>query len=160
MTIACIVAFHLLLTRTRLGTAIRATSDNDVLAEASGIETSRIIALVWFIGSALGGLGGIMLAADTQLSPTMGTGILIPVFAAAILGGLGSPYGAIAGAVVVAFAENIALSINWAPIVHDIGMTHLAYLSIPTGYGKAAPFLLLVFILIFRPRGIFSGSKS
>ncbi len=154
ITVICTLLFHLLLNRTKLGIAMRATADNPQLAEASAIHTERVIQMVWFIGCAFAALGGILIGLETQIHPRMGFGIIIPVFCAAILGGIGNPYGAVLGAAIVAFTANIGLSINWAPLGNFIGLTSKHYLAIPTGYKEAIPFLILIIVLLFRPQGL------
>ena len=154
IAIACTLFFHLLLNKTKLGIAMRATADNPQLAEASAIHTERVIQMVWLIGCGFAALGGILIGLETQIHPRMGFGIIIPVFCAAILGGIGNPYGAVLGAAIVAFAENIGLSINWAPLGNFLGLTSKSYLSIPTGYKEAIPFLILIIVLLFRPQGL------
>lgn len=154
IAILCTLLFHLLLNRTKLGIAMRATADNPDLAEASAIHTERVIQMVWLIGCGFAALGGILIGLETQIHPRMGFGIIIPVFCAAILGGIGNPYGAVIGAAIVAFAENIGLSINWAPLGQFLGLTSKSYLSIPTGYKEAIPFLILIIVLLFRPQGL------
>ncbi|HEU0231338.1 MAG TPA: branched-chain amino acid ABC transporter permease [Burkholderiaceae bacterium] len=148
------LAFHLLLTRTKLGMAMRATADNPQLTEASGIFSERIIHIVWFIGAALGALGGIMLGLVSQVEPGMGFEIMVAVFAAAIVGGIGNVYGAVLGACIVAFAENIGLAINWAPATHLLGLGNANALYIPVGYKTGISFVILILILLFRPRGL------
>ncbi len=150
------LAFHLLLNRTRLGMAMRAVADNEPLSQASGIHPEQVIRATWFIGSAFAVVGGIMLGLDTQVQPMMGVGIIIPVFAAAILGGIGSPYGAMLGALILGFAENIGMAINWAPLGQLMGLTEAAHVFIPTGYKPAVPFALLILVLLWRPRGLIS----
>lgn len=135
--------FHLLLHRTRLGKSMRATSDNVSLAQASGIQTEKVIQVVWFIGTAFAALAGILIGLDTQIQPRMGFDIIIPVFSATILGGLGNPYGAMLGALALGFAENIGIT----------------WLQIPTGYKPAIAFGMLIFILLIRPSGIM-GKKE
>lgn len=157
--IVCMIGFHLLLNRTKLGIAMRATADNPRLAEASGITTERVIRMVWFIGCGFAALGGILLGLETQIHPNMGFAIIIPVFAAAMLGGIGNPYGAVIGSAIVAFAQNIGLSINWAPLASVLGLSGASYLFIPTGYKEAIPFALLILILLLRPQGIMGASK-
>jgi branched-subunit amino acid ABC-type transport system permease component len=152
-TLVCMLGFHLLLNRTTLGIAMRATADNAELSEASGIFTERIIRLVWFMGCGFAALGGVMLGIATQLEPNMGLAIMLPVFAAAILGGIGNPYGAVLGACVIAFAENIGLGVNWAPLIHWAGIG-TDYLFIPTGYKEAISFAILILALLFRPQGL------
>jgi branched-subunit amino acid ABC-type transport system permease component len=155
----CVLGFHFLLNKTKLGIAMRATADNPRLAEASGINTEYIIRVVWFIGCAFAALGGILIGMETQIHPNMGFAIIIPVFCAAILGGIGNPYGAVLGAFVVAFAQNVGLSINWAPLGSLFSLTEQNYLSIPTGYKEAIPFVLLILILLSRPQGLLGGKK-
>ncbi|MFT0533895.1 branched-chain amino acid ABC transporter permease [Castellaniella hirudinis] len=148
------LAFHLLLTRTKLGVAMRATADNPQLSEASGITTERIIRIVWFIGAALGALGGIMLGLVAQIQSNMGFEIMVAVFAAVIVGGIGNVHGAVLGAGVVAFAENIGLVINWAPLGRLLGLTTEAHLYIPVGFKTGITFVILILILLVMPRGI------
>ncbi len=148
------LAFHLLLTRTTLGVAMRATADNQPLSEASGIYTERIIRIVWFIGAALGALGGIMLGLVAQLQANMGFEIMVAVFAAAILGGIGNVYGAVLGACIVGFAENIGLVINWAPLARLAGLSEASHVYIPVGFKMGIPFTILILILLLRPRGL------
>lgn len=147
------LVFYLLLKFTRLGTAMRATADNTGLSAASGIDTERVIATVWFLGAAFAALGGILIGLDTQLHPQMGFGIIIPVFCAAILGGIGNPYGAVLGALVIGLAENIGLAINWAPVLGLLGYGGEAA-HIPTGWRHAIPFVLLIAALLLRPQGL------
>jgi branched-subunit amino acid ABC-type transport system permease component len=153
LVLIAVVGFHLLLTRTRLGIAMRAVSDNSDLARASGIFSERIIRLVWLIGAAMAALGGILIGLETQLQPNMGIGLIIAMFAAALLGGIGNPYGAVLGAFVVAFAENIILAVNWAWAGQLVGMD-IEYAMIPTGYKEAISFVVLILVLLVRPRGI------
>ncbi len=159
-SIVSMVAFYLLLNRTKLGIAMRATADNPQLSEASGIITDRIIKSVWFISTGFAAIGGIMLALESQLSPGMGKNINLEMFSAAILGGIGNPYGAVLGSLVIAFADNISLAINWAPLFHIGGWALDAQqLYIPTGYKPAPAFVLLIIILMFRPEGIVGGKS-
>ena len=133
---------------------MRATADNAPLSQASGIHTERVIRAVWFIGSGFAALGGVLIGLNTQLKPDMGFGLIIEVFCAAIVGGIGHPYGAMLGAVLVGFAENIGLAINWAPLLDVLGLKVKTYLFIPTGYKAAIPFSLLILMLLLRPHGI------
>lgn len=153
LALLAVIGFHLLLTRTQLGIAMRAVSDNADLSLASGIFSERIIRLVWLIGAAMAALGGILIGLETQLQPNMGIGLIIAMFAAALLGGIGNPYGAVLGAFVVAFAENVLLATNWAWLGTLVGMD-VDYLMIPTGYKEAISFVVLILVLLVRPRGI------
>lgn len=157
--VVAMLAFHLLLTRTTLGVAMRATADNPALAQASGINTNRVIRSVWFIGSAFAALGGILVGLNTQVKPDMGFGLIIEVFSAAIVGGIGSPYGAILGALLVGFSENVGLAINWAPLLEAMGFETNGFVYIPTSYKAAVAFTLLILTLLIRPQGILGGRR-
>lgn len=158
-TVLVMLVFYFLLTRTRLGIAMRATADNADLSEASGVYSERVIRVVWFIGAAFAALGGVMVGIATQVQPNMGYAVILPVFAAAILGGIGNPYGAVLGSLVIGFAENIGLAINWAVPLQFFGLTSADFLFIPVGYKQGIPFALLILILLFRPRGLL-GRKA
>jgi branched-subunit amino acid ABC-type transport system permease component len=141
-----IFLLHFLFTKTRLGKAMRAVSDNPQLAMASGIDNEKILLWVWFIGGGLAGIGGVFRGADTMLVPLLGWDILLPAFAVVILGGIGSFYGAILAAYILGFAENF-------------GVMMLSDLSISTGYRPAIAFIILILVLILRPTGIM-GKKE
>ncbi|WP_070987713.1 branched-chain amino acid ABC transporter permease [Halofilum ochraceum] len=130
---------HLFLQHTRFGKAMRAMSDNPDLARLSGINTDRIVILTWIIAGVLAAAAGIFLGMDTRLHPIMGWKLLLPVFAAAIFGGIGKPYGAVAGALVIGLAQEMST------------------LILPAAYKPAVAFALMVIILIWRPTGIFGG---
>lgn len=149
-----IVAFHYLLSRTRLGIAMRATADNAPLAQASGINTERIIATVWFIGAAFAALGGVLVGLNTQVKADTGFALIVEVFSAAILGGIGNPYGALLGAAIIGFAESVSLAINWSSILGILGFEVDSFVFIPTGYKTAIPFAILIIVLLIRPQGI------
>jgi branched-subunit amino acid ABC-type transport system permease component len=155
------IAFHLLLHHTRLGKAMRAASDNPELAQASGIDIEKIIAYVWFIGITFASFGGILIGMETFIIPYMGFAIIIPVFCATIMGGIGNPYGAMLGALVLGFAENFGLYINFGKIL-NLGsfLNFNKDLFIPTGYKPAISFIILIFVLLVRPRGILGKQKE
>jgi branched-chain amino acid transport system permease protein len=140
-----IVLLHLFLTRTRAGKAMRAMSDEPSLARVSGINTERVVAWTWVLAAALLAAGGVFLGIDTQVKPQMGFNLILPMFAAAILGGIGKPYGAIAGGLVVGLAEELA--------VLPIGGVSL----VPPSYKSAVAFLILIAMLLWRPSGLFRG---
>jgi len=149
------VAFHFLLHKTKLGKAMRASSDNPALAQASGIATEGVIIWVWFIASSFAAVGGILIALETYLLPYMGFAIIIPVFCATILGGIGNPYGAMLGALALGFAENFGLYLNFGNIINLGGLfAFVKELYIPTGYRDAISFGILIVILLIRPSGI------
>ena len=141
LAVAIVTIFHLLLTKTKIGKAMRATSNNPILAQASGIDTRKIVILVWFLGSALAGLGGVMKASDTRITPVLGWDVLIMCFAAVIFGGVGSIYGTILAGYTLGFVENL-------------GVIGLVALRLSTEYRFLLGFLVLVFALLFAPQGI------
>jgi branched-subunit amino acid ABC-type transport system permease component len=135
------ILVHLLLTKTKLGKSMRAVSDNPTLAQASGINIERVIIWVWFIGGGLAGLSGVLRGIDTRLVPLMGWELILPAFAVIILGGIGSFYGAILGAYILGFAENL-------------GVVLLSELSVSTTYRPAISFLILILIILIKPTGL------
>ena len=134
------VAVYLLLFKTRLGKAMRATSDNAALAEISGIDTERIRASTWVIAGGLIAVAGVMFGIQSQLKFDAGFEFLLPMFAAVILGGIGNPWGALVGGLIVGISQET--STYW----------------IPTGYKTAVPFVLLTIMLVVRPRGLFGST--
>lgn len=146
VTAALVLAVHFFLTRTRLGKAMRAMSDNLALARISGIDTGRVIVATWAIGGALAAAGGVFLALDTQLDTNLGWNLILPMFAAAVLGGIGQPIGAVLGALVVGIAEELA-TYPW------IGGQPL----LSPAYKSAVAFALLVVMLVVRPTGLMKG---
>ncbi|MDH3452439.1 MAG: branched-chain amino acid ABC transporter permease, partial [Gammaproteobacteria bacterium] len=108
-TAAALFSLHRFLTRTRLGKAMRAVSDNEELARASGIDVGKVFLVTWIIGGTLAAIAGTLLAMDTQYKPILAFNLLLPMFAAAIMGGVGKPFGAVAGAFIVGLAETFAV---------------------------------------------------
>ncbi|MHA1601076.1 MAG: branched-chain amino acid ABC transporter permease [Alphaproteobacteria bacterium] len=137
LAIAAMFAIHAVLKYTKLGKAMRATADNFTLAEVRGIDTGKVIAATWLIGGALAGLAGLLAGLDLVIEPLLGWHLTIPIFAAAILGGIGSPYGAMAGAVMVGLAEE---------------MTGLWF---DPAYKVGVGFVIITLLLLFRPHGLF-----
>ncbi len=127
------------LRRTRLGIAMRATADNPSLAAVKGIPTERVIAVATLGGGALAGGAGVFLGLDASIDPLMGGGLIISVFAAAILGGIGSAPGALGGAVIVG-------------IVEEVGT-----LVVPPTYKTAIGFVIILMVLLVRPTGLAGG---
>lgn len=132
---------HLLLTRSRIGKAIRAIAGNPDLARVTGIDANRVTLFTWFLGAALAGAAGVFRAADTRLYPMLGWEILLPIFAATVLGGIGNFYGLVAAALILGLAENF-------------GVVLLSAAGLSTEYRMAVAFLVLILVLIFRPRGL------
>lgn len=138
--VVLVALLHLFLTRTRLGKAMRAMSDNMDLALITGIPAERVIMITWIIGGALAAAAGVLLGMDSRLTPMMGWSTLLPIFAAAIVGGIGRPYGAIAGGMLIGLAMEIST------------------LFIDPSYKLAVAFVIMVIVLIVRPHGIFKGA--
>jgi len=139
--VALSAIMHLILVKTKIGKAIRATSSNPDLALASGINISRVIWLTWFIGAGLAAIAGIFRGADTQIWPMTGWDIILPVFAVAILGGIGNYYGSIVAAYIIGLAENI-------------GVVALLAVGLSTEYRVGIAFLILIVTLIAKPQGL------
>ncbi|EMA19944.1 MULTISPECIES: branched-chain amino acid ABC transporter permease [Haloarcula] len=137
-----VAGLHLLLQRTTLGRKMRATADNPDLARVSGIRTDRVILVMWVVGSALAAAGGVFLALYSQLDPRIGFNILLVVFAAVILGGIGSVYGAMLGGLLIGMLHELT------PLLSDVG------LPISNAYAPAVAFVIMVAVLLVRPRGI------
>jgi len=162
-TVVAIVSLHFFLTRSRLGKAMRAMSDNADLARISGINTNHVVWVTWIIAGMLAAAAGTLLSMDVVLKPDLSFNILLPVFAAAIVGGVGKPYGAIAGGFVVGFAETLSV-FNWSvllkhlnPYLPDLMQIPPKLAFVPTEYKIAVPFAILVAVLVWRPTGIFKG---
>jgi branched-chain amino acid transport system permease protein len=134
---AAMLAMWVLLTRMPMGRAMRAVADNPALAQVRGIESHRVIRWTWFIAGMLLAVGGVLIGMDRALEPPMGSNYLISVFAAAILGGLGSPLGAFAGALVIGVVSECST------------------LVVAPNYRIGVPLVAIAVILIFRPQGLF-----
>ncbi|MEM7744202.1 MAG: branched-chain amino acid ABC transporter permease [Pseudomonadota bacterium] len=147
-TVVLMMAVHFLLTRTQIGKAMRATSDSPELARITGIDTEQVIRMTWIVGASLAVAAGVFLAIDTHVETNMGFKMLLPMFAAAILGGIGKPYGAVAGGLVIGIAEEIMVY-PW------IGTTPL----LNPGYKAGVAFAIMVIMLIWRPQGLFRGRQ-
>jgi branched-subunit amino acid ABC-type transport system permease component len=143
------LAFHLLLQYTRIGKAMRATATNRDLAKACGIDTEKVTMTVWFIGSAFAGLGGALLAWDTQLDPYLGFAYVIPVFSIVLIGGVGSVYGAIAAALLVALVQSFIIGFDLSAIVP--GAPSLRF---PVAYKTAVVYGAVVLVLLLKPTGL------
>ena len=141
LTIVMVVALHLFMTRTRTGISMRGVAESPDLARVSGVNVGAIINWVWIIGAAGAALGGVLYGLTVQLRPELGFSLILPLFAAVILGGTGSLYGAVIGGFVVGLSENLSVMI------------------IPTTYKPAVPFLLILLILVLKPEGLF-GEKA
>ncbi len=137
ITAVTVVAVHLFLARTTLGRAMRATANNPDLARIAGADVEAVIRATWVLGAVLAAVAGIMAGLTSQLRPTLGFELLLPLFAAAILGGIGSVWGAVLGGLIVGLAESVAVPLVGAE------------------YRAAAAFAVLIAILLLRPQGLF-----
>jgi branched-chain amino acid transport system permease protein len=141
LTAALMVALHLVLTRTTLGRAMRAASENPALLAVTGIDPARIARLTCLIGGALAAVAGVFIGLTVQIRPFLGFDLLLPLFAAVILGGIGSVYGALIGSLIVGMAEALAVPVVGAE------------------YRAAVAFLVLLVVLVLRPSGI-AGARE
>lgn len=146
LTILIAIALHLFLTRSKLGRSMRAVADEPELAAVAGLDTEKVIRATWVIGASLAATAGVFAGMDTSMHPNLGWNLLLPMFAAAVLGGIGKPLGAIAGGLIIGVAEELA-TFNW------IGSDPL----ISPSYKTAVAFFIMVGLLIFRPQGLFRG---
>ncbi len=137
-----VTLLHPYLQKTKMGKAMRATADNTELALVSGIDTERVIILTWGIGGALAAAGGILYGIDVQVHAYMGWNFLIPLFAATILGTIGNMWGALVGGLVIGVTQQVST----------------AFLL--STYKPAVAFMLMILILLIRPKGIFGGKKE
>ncbi len=151
------------LEKTRTGKSMRAFSDNENLALLSGINPERVVAITWILAAALATIAGVLYGLDKSFRPFTYFQLLLPIFAAAVVGGLGNPLGAIAGGFVVAFSEvavtysfrkvaTYLLPADWQPD----GLLQL----LTTDYKGAVSFSVLVLVLLFKPSGLFKGKAA
>ena len=145
------------LNRTRAGKAMRAYADNEDLALLSGIDPDRVVRLTWIIATALAVMAGTLYGLDKSFKAFNYFQILLPIFAAAIVGGLGNPMGAIAGGFLIAFSE-VALTYPWKKIAGYLGFEPEGLLQLlGTEYKLAISFVILIVVLLVRPTGLFRG---
>ncbi len=135
-TVILVSSLHLLLTYTRTGRAMRAVSESPELACVVGIDVTRVIRITWFVGGGLACAAGVLLGLLVQIRPGMGFDLLLPMFAAAILGGVGSVPGALAGGLIIGLSEAVAVQVVGAQ------------------WRAAVAFVVLVSVLLLRPTGL------
>ncbi|MGR3513988.1 MAG: branched-chain amino acid ABC transporter permease [Paracoccaceae bacterium] len=159
VAILVVIALFWFLNKTRTGKSMRAFSDNEDLALLSGISPERVVAITWIIVAALATIAGTLYGLDKSFKPFTYFQLLLPIFAAAIVGGLGNPVGAIAGGFVVAFSE-VTITYAWKKVAGYIlpswepdGLVQL----LSTDYKFAVSFAILIVVLLFRPTGLFKG---
>lgn len=139
IAVAAMLAVHLISTRTRLGKAMRATATNPGLARSCGVATDRVIDVAWLISGGLCGIAGVVLVLNTAtFTEVTGSEFLVPIIAAAVLGGIGQPYGAMLGALTIGLAGEVAASV------------------INPAYKDVVAFAILIVVLLVRPQGILS----
>ena len=142
LAVAAIAVVHAILRYTEVGRKMRAMSDSPELARISGIRTGNVHLIMWTMSLGLAGLAGILLGMKTVVDPLMGWDLLLPAFAAAILGGFGSPAGAIIGGVVIGVSQEVAV------------------MFVPETYKVAVSFFVIAFMLLFRPWGLFGHREA
>ena len=160
IVVLLVVALFWFLNKTRTGKSMRAYSDNEDLALLSGINPDRVVMVTWLIGGSLACIAGVLFGMDKSFKPFTYFQLLLPMFAAAIVGGIGQPVGAIVGGYVVAFSE-ILLTTNvkkiWNYVAPENLETTSNLQSLSTDYKFAVSFIILVLVLLIRPTGIFRG---
>ncbi|WP_299965920.1 branched-chain amino acid ABC transporter permease [uncultured Roseobacter sp.] len=162
VAVICVIALFWFLNRTRTGKSMRAYSDNEDLALLSGIDPERVVRVTWLIVAALATIAGVLYGLDKSFKPFTYFQLLLPIFAAAIVGGLGNPLGAIAGGFVIAFSE-VTVTYAWKKVLgyllpDDLAPSSLVQL-LSTDYKFAVSFLILLIVLLFKPTGLFKGKS-
>ncbi len=150
------------LKRTRTGKSMRAYSDNEDLALLSGINPERVVMYTWMIVATLATIAGVLYGLDKTFKPFVYFQLLLPIFASAIVGGLGNPLGAIAGGFVIAFSE-VTITYAWKKVLvyampESLEPNGLVQL-LSTDYKFAVSFVILLIVLLFKPTGLFKGQS-
>jgi neutral amino acid transport system permease protein len=133
---------HYFLKHTKMGKAMRAISDDINLARISGIDVDRVIMWMWFLGIGLAGAAGVLYGLETTIRPNMGWFLILPMFAAVILGGIGNPYGAMVGGMVIGLSQELSM------------------LVLPSEYKMGVSLAIMILVLLVKPEGLFKGSKA
>ena len=136
------VLVHFFLKNTKMGKAMRAISDDINLARISGIDSDKVIMWMWFIGIGLAGAAGILYGLETTIRPNMGWFLILPMFAAVILGGIGNPYGAMVGGMVIGLSQELSM------------------LILPSEYKMGVSLGIMILVLLIKPEGLFGGTKT
>ncbi len=151
------------LEKTRTGKSMRAFADNEDLALLSGINPERVVQVTWIIAAALATTAGVLYGLDKSFNPFTYFQLLLPIFAAAIVGGLGSPLGAIAGGFIIAFSE-VGVTYAWKKVLGYLMPESLApdglVQLMSTDYKFAVSFTILIIVLLFMPTGLFKGKAA
>ena len=150
------------LQKTRTGKSMRAFSDNEDLALLSGINPDRVVQVTWVIAAILATVAGTLYGLDKSFRPFVYYQLLLPIFAAAVVGGLGSPLGAVAGGFIVAFSE-VVITYAWKKVLTYVLPTDLAPTGLvqllTTDYKFAVSFSILIMVLLFMPNGLFNRGR-
>ena len=157
-----VVLLFWFLNKTRAGKSMRAYSDNEDLALLSGINPERVVMITWIIVATLATIAGVLYGLDKSFKPFTYFQLLLPIFASAIVGGLGNPIGAIAGGFVIAFSE-VTITYAWKKILgylmpESLEPSGLVQL-LSTDYKFAVSFVILLIVLLFKPTGLFKGQS-
>ncbi len=148
ISIAAIVLLAIALARSTIGRSMRALSDNSELASVAGIDVDRVVSITWLVAGGLAGLAGVLAGLiQTSFDPNLGFTLLLPVFAAVVVGGIGSAYGALVGGLLLGLVEELS---TW---------THLAGGVNPT-YKPVVAFVVLIAVLLVRPTGILGRART
>jgi neutral amino acid transport system permease protein len=139
LAIGAVLGLHFLLQNTKIGKAMRAVADDLDLARVSGIDVERVVLWTWIIAGGLTALSGGLYGLITDVRPNMGWFLILPLFASIILGGIGNPYGAIVGALIIGVAQEVSISF------------------LPPAYKLAVALVVMVLVLLVRPQGLFRG---
>ena len=162
VTIIIVSIMFWFLNKTKTGKSMRAYSDNEDLALLSGIDPKKVVMITWIIAGILATIGGVLYGLDKSYRPFVYFNNMLPIFAAAIVGGIGNPFGAFLGGYVIAFAE-IFLTYAYKRFMSYLLPETLEPNSLlqllSTDYKFAISFSILVLVLLFRPSGIFVGKK-
>lgn len=142
IALVVMLLLHLVLSRTTFGYSLRAVAENPGLAQVNGVNLHRMILTVWLLGGGLAALAGVFYGLTNQISPVIGRDLVLPIFAATIVGGIGSVYGALLGGFLVGIAANLALMV------------------LPSGYSPSVPFLIILAVLLIRPNGLFGEERT
>ena len=156
----CVALVFWFLQKTRTGKSMRAFSDNEDLALLSGINPERVVMVTWIIATALAVIAGTLYGLDKSFRPFIYFQLLLPIAAAAVVGGLGNPLGAIAGGFIIAFSE-VFVTYAWKKVVGYLVSADMApdglLQLLSTDYKFAVSFAILIIVLLFMPTGIFKG---
>lgn len=157
VTLVVLVSLFWFLQRSRTGKAMRAYSDNEDLALLSGISPERVVLVTWIIAASLATMAGVLYGLDKSFRPMTYFQLLLPIFAATIVGGIGQPAGAVAGGFIIAFTE-VALTYAYSRVFQYLGFSPDGLMQLVSiDYKYAISFAILVIVLLVRPTGLFKG---